>query len=86
MALVVAGRSLRRAGPAILISLALLSFGAGRASALLGSATRCVAGLRDPRYVTSGSNGTCSPAHLCTAGAGYDGPTGLGTPDGTGAF
>jgi subtilase family serine protease len=36
--------------------------------------------------VTSGSNGTCSPSYLCTAGTGYDGPTGLGTPNGTGAF
>lgn len=36
--------------------------------------------------VTSGSNGTCSPSYLCTAGPGYDGPTGLGTPDGTAAF
>ena len=36
--------------------------------------------------VTSGSNGNCSPAYLCTAGTGYDGPTGLGTPDGTAAF
>jgi hypothetical protein len=36
--------------------------------------------------VTSGSNGTCTPTYLCTAGAGYDGPTGLGTPDGTAAF
>ena len=36
--------------------------------------------------VTSGSNGTCSPAQLCTAGPGWDGPTGLGTPNGTGAF
>ena len=36
--------------------------------------------------VTSGSNGTCTPSYLCTAGAGYDGPTGLGTPDGIGAF
>jgi subtilase family serine protease len=36
--------------------------------------------------VTSGSNGSCSPAYLCTAGSGYDGPTGLGTPNGTGAF
>ncbi len=36
--------------------------------------------------VTSGSNGSCSGSYLCTAGAGYDGPTGLGTPDGTGAF
>ena len=36
--------------------------------------------------VTSGSNGSCSPAYLCTAGPGYDGPTGLGTPSGLGAF
>jgi hypothetical protein len=36
--------------------------------------------------VTSGGNGRCRPAYLCTAGPGYDGPTGLGTPDGTGAF
>jgi Putative Ig domain len=32
--------------------------------------------------VTSGNNGTCSPAYLCTAETGYDGPTGIGTPDG----
>ncbi len=36
--------------------------------------------------VTSGSNGSCGGLYLCTAGAGYDGPTGLGTPNGTGAF
>jgi subtilase family serine protease len=44
--------------------------------------------------VTSGNNGRCttgrkgnsSTAYLCTAGVGYDGPTGLGTPNGTGAF
>ncbi|MHB8659688.1 MAG: S53 family peptidase [Solirubrobacteraceae bacterium] len=41
------------------------------------------AGLFD---VTSGSNGTCSAPYLCTAGPGYDGPTGLGTPDGTSGF
>jgi Ricin-type beta-trefoil lectin domain len=35
--------------------------------------------------VTSGSDGSCG-SYLCTAGAGYDGPTGLGTPDGLGAF
>src|SRR5205085_10997027 len=28
--------------------------------------------------VTSGSNGSCGGAYLCTAGAGYDGPTGPG--------
>jgi hypothetical protein len=36
--------------------------------------------------VTTGSDGTCSPTYLCTAGSGYDGPTGLGTPNGTAAF
>jgi hypothetical protein len=36
--------------------------------------------------VTSGSNGTCSPAYLCTGAAGYDGPTGNGTPNGLCAF
>ena len=36
--------------------------------------------------VTSGSNGSCGGSDLCTAVAGWDGPTGLGTPNGTGAF
>ncbi|MYX39450.1 MULTISPECIES: carboxypeptidase regulatory-like domain-containing protein [unclassified Streptomyces] len=50
--------------------------------------------------VTTGSNAHCSddapcdpdgppacePANSCTAGPGYDGPTGLGTPKGVGAF
>ena len=36
--------------------------------------------------VTTGSNGTCSPAYLCTGEVGYDGPTGLGTPNGIGAY
>ena len=36
--------------------------------------------------VTSGSNGSCGGSYLCTAGAGYDGPTGLGTPNGVSAF
>jgi subtilase family serine protease len=36
--------------------------------------------------VTSGSNGSCTKAIWCNAGAGYDGPTGNGTPDGTGGF
>jgi N-acetylneuraminic acid mutarotase len=41
------------------------------------------AGLND---VTSGSNGSCGGSYLCTAGPGYDGPTGLGTPNGIRAF
>jgi subtilase family serine protease len=36
--------------------------------------------------VTSGSNGTCTTAVWCKAAAGWDGPTGLGTPNGTSAF
>jgi subtilase family serine protease len=36
--------------------------------------------------ITQGSNGHCSPAYLCNAGPGYDGPTGNGTPNGVGAF
>ena len=36
--------------------------------------------------VVSGSNGACSPTVLCRAGAGWDGPTGLGTPNGAAAF
>lgn len=36
--------------------------------------------------ITSGNNGSCGGTYLCTAVAGYDGPTGLGTPCGTSAF
>lgn len=32
--------------------------------------------------VTSGSNGSCGGSYLCTAVPGYDGPTGIGTPNG----
>lgn len=33
-----------------------------------------------------GSTGSCGGTYLCTGVRGYDGPTGLGTPNGTGAF
>lgn len=42
-----------------------------------------VSNLRD---ITSGSNGSCGGTYFCTAVLGYDGPTGLGTPNGLGAF
>lgn len=42
-----------------------------------------ISGLND---VTAGTNGSCGGVDLCTSGAGWDGPTGLGTPDGTTAF
>ncbi len=35
--------------------------------------------------ITTGSNGNCG-TYLCTGATGYDGPTGLGTPNGSGAF
>jgi subtilase family serine protease len=36
--------------------------------------------------VTSGSNGSCPTTQWCKARTGWDGPTGLGTPNGVGAF
>jgi subtilase family serine protease len=36
--------------------------------------------------VTAGSNGSCPTSQWCTARVGWDGPTGLGTPNGTGGF
>ena len=36
--------------------------------------------------VVTGSDGSCGGLYLCTAKPGYDGPTGLGTPNGIGAF
>jgi subtilase family serine protease len=36
--------------------------------------------------VTSGSNGSCGGTYFCTGVAGYDGPTGLGTPNGASPF
>lgn len=61
--------------------------------ALAGNASSTVAGSYPYSHraslfdVTSGSNGTCGKkVYLCTAGVGYDGPTGLGTPNGLGAF
>jgi subtilase family serine protease len=35
--------------------------------------------------VTSGSNGSCATT-MCKGSTGYDGPTGVGTPNGTGGF
>jgi subtilase family serine protease len=36
--------------------------------------------------ISIGSNGSCSGNYLCTGATGYDGPTGLGTPNGPAAF
>jgi subtilase family serine protease len=57
---------------------------AGNADSLTGAQSTYAprASLFD---VTSGSNGRCG-SYLCTAGPGYDGPTGNGTPNGVGSF
>jgi subtilase family serine protease len=36
--------------------------------------------------ISSGTNGACTTSYLCTGVVGYDGPTGLGTPNGSAAF
>jgi subtilase family serine protease len=61
--------------------------------ALAGNGTqqRYASGIyRNPGHlfdITTGANGNnCASTYLCTAEPGYDGPTGLGTPDGTGSF
>ena len=36
--------------------------------------------------ITGGTNGSCPTIQWCQARSGWDGPTGLGTPNGTGAF
>jgi len=53
-------------------------------SVVYGSAP--YANLGQLRDVTSGNNGSCGGSYLCTAAPGYDGPTGLGTPNGVGSF
>jgi subtilase family serine protease len=36
--------------------------------------------------ITSGLTGFCDPTYYCNSAAGYDGPTGVGTPNGSSAF
>jgi subtilase family serine protease len=76
----VGGTSL--ASPLIAAVYALSGNTSGKANSLpynLGSKSN----LHD---VVGGSNGECSPSYLCTGKTKYDGPTGLGSPNGTGAF
>jgi hypothetical protein len=68
------------ASPIIASVYALTSSATTRSPSYLYSHT---SGLND---VTSGSNGSCGGSNLCNAGAGWDGPTGLGTPNGISAF
>jgi hypothetical protein len=79
-----------------------LTFGGTSASSPIVAATFALAGntadVADGSYiwshhtpsgtwdVTSGENGQCPTSQWCTAGAGWDGPTGWGTPNGTSDF
>jgi subtilase family serine protease len=58
---------------------------AGNPASLLYGSSAYAAGSSALHDVTSGANGNCG-TYLCIAGIGYDGPTGLGTPAGLGAF
>jgi len=58
-------------------------YGANGGAVVAGSPYANTGALFD---VVSGSNGTCSVAYFCNAVPGYDGPTGLGTPNGLTAF
>jgi subtilase family serine protease len=57
---------------------------AGSGAAAVGAASR---GGKGGKPGHGGGGGSTAPnTYLCQAGAGYDGPTGLGTPNGVGAF
>lgn len=59
---------------------------AGNASSINAPSSLYSASSSNFYDVISGSNGSCGGSYLCTAKSGYDGPTGRGTPHGTGAF
>jgi subtilase family serine protease len=58
---------------------------ANNASTVGGNASSLYSHTSNFFDVTSGSNGTCG-TDLCNATTGWDGPTGLGTPNGTSGF
>lgn len=59
---------------------------AGNAGSVTSPASIPYAHTTDFYDITKGSEGTCTPAYFCNAEPGYDGPTGIGTPDGDGGF
>jgi subtilase family serine protease len=58
---------------------------AGNATTVGGNASFLYSHTASFFDVTTGSNGTCTGT-MCHAAVGWDGPTGLGTPNGTGGF
>ena len=65
------------ATPIVAAFYALVGGGAGN-----GGASWAYANANAFNDITSGSDGSCAITYLCTAGPGYDGPTGLGTISG----
>ena len=61
-------------------------YGANGGAVSFGSNPYAYRGTTYLNNVTTGSNGSCGGTMFCTAGPGYNGPTGLGTPHGTTAF
>jgi len=70
-------------GTSVASPLVAAVFGLAGGSPAVGSEYGHTSALFD---VVGGTNGRCRGSYLCTAVAGYDGPTGLGTPNGTAAF
>jgi subtilase family serine protease len=59
---------------------------AGNFSSVTSPASIPYANRSDFFDITKGSEGKCTPAYFCKAEVGYDGPTGIGSPDGDGGF
>jgi Subtilase family len=69
------------------ITAGMYGLAANAAAQTIAPAARAYAHREDLFDVTRGlATGICSPLYLCKAVKGYDGPTGLGTPKGAGAF
>ena len=69
------------AGPA-----SMYASGASLFDVVTGSNSPTTTGTTTSKGGPPPTFGGCSPSYLCTAGPGYDGPTGNGTPKGIGAF
>ena len=70
----------------IIAAVYALAKGAGSTNWGTNPASTLYKGWKGLNDVTTGSNGSCGGTVLCTAAAYWDGPTGLGTPNGLGAF
>ena len=58
----------------------------GNSSAVTSPASVAYANPSEFYDITSGSEGRCTTKYFCKAEVGYDGPTGIGSPDGAGGL